>query len=35
MLVVVCAADAERTREAAGALGLREAIWDNGTVARA
>jgi len=35
MLVVVSERDAERTQEAAGALGLREGIWDNGTVARA
>ena len=32
MLVVVSAQDAERTRAAAAGLGLREAIWDNGTV---
>jgi len=35
MLVVVCEQDSERTRAAIGALGLREAVWDNGTVARA
>ncbi len=34
MLVVVSADDAERTREAIAGLGLREAIWDNGTVVR-
>lgn len=34
MLVVVSADDAERTREAVAGLGLREAIWDNGTVVR-
>ncbi len=32
MLVVVSVQDAERTRAAAAGLGLREAIWDNGTV---
>ncbi len=32
MLVVVSAEDAERTRAGAGALGLREEMWDNGTV---
>ena len=32
MLAVVFAGDAGRTREGASALGLREAIWDNGTV---
>jgi len=35
MLVVVAAEDASATREAIAGLGLREAIWDNGTVARA
>ncbi|HTQ67938.1 MAG TPA: hypothetical protein VMI13_04545 [Solirubrobacteraceae bacterium] len=34
MLVVVSARDAERTRETIAGLGLREAIWDNGTVVR-
>jgi hypothetical protein len=32
ILAVVSAEDAARTREGAIALGLREAIWDNGTV---
>jgi hypothetical protein len=32
MLAVVFAEDAERTREGAASLGLREAIWDNGTL---
>lgn len=34
MLVVVSAADAASVRASAGALGLREGIWDNGTVTR-
>jgi hypothetical protein len=32
MLAVVFADDAQRTREGVAALGLREAIWDNGTL---
>jgi hypothetical protein len=32
MLVVACAADAATVRAGAGALGLTERIWDNGTV---
>ena len=32
MLAVVLADDAERTREGVASLGLREAIWDNGTL---
>jgi hypothetical protein len=32
MLVVACAADAATVRAGAGALGLTEGIWDNGTV---
>jgi len=32
MLAVVSAEDAERTREATAAMGLREGIWNNGTV---
>jgi hypothetical protein len=32
MLVVACAADAATVRAGAGALGLAEGIWDNGTV---
>ena len=35
MLVVVFEQDAERTRAAAAGLGLREAMWDNGTVVAA
>ena len=35
VLVVVAAHDAERTARGDGRLGLREAIWDNGTVAPA
>lgn len=35
MLVVVFVEDAEAVRAGAGALGLREGIWDNGTVTQA
>jgi hypothetical protein len=35
MLVVVAAEDAASVRAGARALGLREGIWDNGTIASA
>ena len=34
MLVVVSAADAADVRRGALALGLRDGIWDNGTITR-